>query len=219
MLFFSGEFHLNVNVAQLALFRRSGGVAHEVRAAVVFREGDDFTNGFRITDHHDQTVQAQSQAAVWGCSEAEGVQDVPELFASLFFRDAEGLEHGGLQVAFMDSDRAAAEFRAVEYHVVSLGAEVGGEFSLEQFFFVFLDGTGERMMDGRPALFFLIPAEQRAVLLDLGDAPVAECRLLVDRNAAQEDRFSIETRGREILLNGKPILSSTRSSSDAISTA
>ena len=47
-----------------------------------------------------------------------------ELFAGLFLRDAERLEHGGLQVAFMDSDGAATQFRPVEHHVVSLGAQV-----------------------------------------------------------------------------------------------
>lgn len=72
-----------MNVAQLPLFRSGGGVAHQVRSAIVFRERDDFTDRFRVADHHDQAVQAQRKAAVGRSAEAEGVQDVAELFAGL----------------------------------------------------------------------------------------------------------------------------------------
>ena len=94
-------------------------------------------------------------------AEAESVQNVAELFAGLFFRDAERLEHGGLQVAFMDADGTASQLRAVEHHVVGLRAKVCGEFPAEQFLFVFLDGAGKGVVDGDPALLFLIPAHQR----------------------------------------------------------
>ena len=61
----------------------------------------------------------------------------------------------------VDTNGTAAKFDAIENNVVGLGAEFRTEFSLEEFFLVFLDRTRKGMVDGRPALFFFVPAEKR----------------------------------------------------------
>ena len=61
----------------------------------------------------------------------EGGEDVVKHVGLLFLRHAEGVEHGLLEVGLMDPDRAAAEFVAVENHVVGLGADVGVVAGLE----------------------------------------------------------------------------------------
>ena len=96
-----------------------------------------------------------------GSAEAEGFEEVGE--HDLFFLrgDAEGVEHGILEVALVDPDGAAAEFVAVEDDIVGEGsesAEGGGIAGLEPGL-VFGDGAGEGVVNGVP--LSLLPRRSR----------------------------------------------------------
>ena len=69
---------LNAEVAELAGVDGGGAVGHEVLAAVVFREGDDFADGVGSGEQHDEAVHAEGDAAVGRSSEPERVEDVAE---------------------------------------------------------------------------------------------------------------------------------------------
>ena len=80
----------------------------------------------------------------------------------LFFADAEHLEHLRLQIALVDPDAAAAEFHAVEHHVVGYRADLAEFAGFEQRD-VFGLRAREGMMDGDPVVFLRVESEQRKI--------------------------------------------------------
>ena len=83
----------------------------------------------------------------------EGLQQEAELIVRPLRRKAQDLEHLGLHVALMDTDRAAAHLHAVEYDIVSLGAHPArvGVNILQ----ILVHGHGEGMVHGHEAAFLL----------------------------------------------------------------
>ena len=94
----------------------------------------------------------------------------PNSACGFLLADAEGLEHGGLEVGLVDPDRAAAEFVAVEDDVVGLGAESVASSPASQLLLVLGQRAGEGVVDGGPAAFLLVEGEQR----ELGDPEEVE---------------------------------------------
>ncbi|MNS96303.1 hypothetical protein D3C72_1305950 [compost metagenome] len=89
------------------------------------------------------------------------VEQEAELGTGLFGTDAEQLEHRALHVGAVDTDRTAADFIAVEHHVVAarngrlcIGAQLGDVVHRRR---------GEGVMQGDVALRFLVPLEHREV--------------------------------------------------------
>ena len=56
----------------------------------------------------------------------EGVKQEAELLLRRFLSKAEGFEHTVLQVTVVDTQRAAAQFHAVEHDIVGLGTYLAG---------------------------------------------------------------------------------------------
>ena len=137
-------------------------MGHEVDAAVIFGEGDDFPDAFGAAQEHDEAVESEGDAAVGRSAEAEGFEEVPELVLLFFLTDAEDGEEFGLELFFVDSDGAAAEFDPVEDDVVGDGAHFGVVAGFEEGQ-VFGFGPGEGVMDGDPGLVFRAELEQREV--------------------------------------------------------
>jgi hypothetical protein len=157
LLFFPGA--LDVQLAQGLEVNIGGAVGHEVAGLVVFREGDDFADAFLSADQHGDAVEAEGEATVWRSTEFEGFKDVAKLQFLLLWRHAEDAEHFGLEVAFVDSDGAAAEFVAIEDHVVGFSANFAVFTCIEQRH-VFGLRTSEGVMHGDPTLIFRAIGEQ-----------------------------------------------------------
>ena len=82
-----------------------------------------------------------------------------ELLLLLFGSHAEDVEHPRLQIALVNSDRAAAKLHAIEDNVVRFSADLG-ELSGFKFRDVVCFWPGERMMDGIPFLFRGVESQQ-----------------------------------------------------------
>ena len=144
-----------MEVAELAGFDSRRAVGHEVLAAVVFREGDDVADRLGSGQEHDDAVETEGDAAVRRSTEAKGIEDVAEEIGLFLRGDTEGVEHVALEIAFVDSEAAAAEFDAVENDVVGDGAEgrevgAGGGELLD----VVGMRAGEGVVDGVPLVIF-----------------------------------------------------------------
>ena len=89
------------------------------------------------------------------------VQQEAELLAGFLGADLQRAEHLALHFLAVDTDRAAADFPAVQHHVVGLGeglARIGFEEVL-----VAVLGAGERVMGSGVATVFLVVFEHREV--------------------------------------------------------
>ena len=96
-----------------------------------------------------------------GCAVLEGVHQEAETLLRLFRREAQQLEHLGLQFRVVDTDRAAADLGAVADEVVGVGPHATGV--AVQVLYVFELGRGERMVHGVVTLGLVVPLEQREV--------------------------------------------------------
>src|SRR5204863_3343965 len=82
---------------------------------------------------------------------------------SILRADAERLEHFLLQLRLMDSHAAATDLNAVENNVVSFRTDLGKFVRIVQERKVLRFGSGERMMDRIPFIFFRAPLHQRKI--------------------------------------------------------
>ena len=96
-----------------------------------------------------------------GRAELEGVHQEAEAHLSLFGREAQHLEHFGLQFRVVDTDRTAADLGAVADEVVGVGAYAAGV--AVYILYVLQLGRGEGMVHGVIALRLVVPLEEREV--------------------------------------------------------
>ena len=152
---------LQIQLVELRLVDVARGVEHHVAAGVVLREGDVVADRLRAAEQRAQTVETERKAAVRGRSVLEGVHQEAETLLRLFRREAQQLEHLGLQFRVVDTDRAAADLGAVADEVVGVGPHATGV--VVQVLYVFELGRGERMVHGVVTLGLVVPLEQREV--------------------------------------------------------
>ena len=112
-------------------------------------------------EQHHQPVEPDRDAAVRRRAEAEGVEQEAEPLARFRRRDPHDAEHPLLQLAVVDSDRAARELDAVEHDVVGERAR-RPRIAVEQRHIVGVR-MGERMMHGAEPALVRAPLEQRKV--------------------------------------------------------
>lgn len=157
-LFLGGEFVRDAELVELFGIDGRRGFGHEIGGFIRLWEGDDVAQRVGACEQHDHAVEPERQAAVWRGAEREGVEEEAEFGASFFVADAECAEDFLLNVYIMDTDRAAAQFDAVEDEVVGLcvdlpeiaafeGGPIAGAWARE------------RVMHGVPAVIFIAPLE------------------------------------------------------------
>ena len=105
---------MQIRLVELRLVDVARGVEHHVAAGVVLREGDLVAHRLRAAEQRAQTVETERKAAVRGRAVLEGVHQEAETLLRLFRREAQQLEHLGLQFRIVDTDRAAADLGAVQ---------------------------------------------------------------------------------------------------------
>lgn len=152
---------LQAKFVELRLVDIARCVEHHVAAVVVFREGDVVADRLRTSEERAEPVETEGQTAVRGCAVLEGVHQEAETLLRLFRREAQQLEHLGLQFRVVDTDRAAADLGAVTDEVVGVGPHATGV--AVQVLYVFELGRGERMVHGVVTLGLVVPLEQREV--------------------------------------------------------
>ncbi len=104
----------------------------------------------------------------WGGAVGKSVEQETETLAGLLAADAQQVEDAGLDEGIMDTDRAAAGFRAVDHQVVGLRAAFAGIGGQQP---QVLSSRGrERMVHGGPSLLFFVPGEHWK-LDDPGEVP------------------------------------------------
>ena len=113
---------LQIQLVELRLVDVARGVEHHVAAGVVLREGDVVADRLRAAEQRAQTVETERKAAVRGRSVLEGVHQEAEALLRLLGREAQQFEHLLLQLRVVDTDRTAADLRAVADEVVGVGA-------------------------------------------------------------------------------------------------
>ena len=122
-------------------------------------EGDDLAQRIGAGEQHGQAVEAQRDAAVRRGAVGQGFQQEAELLLGFGLADAEQRKDFFLHVGAVDTDAAAAEFHAVEHHVVGERARLG-RVGVEQRQ-VGVVGRGERVVFGNVAPFVRVVFDQR----------------------------------------------------------
>src|SRR5438270_10538186 len=100
---------------------------------------------------------------MWRCAQAQRAEQMTEHRLSILRTDAECFEHFLLQLWLMDSHAAAADLHAVEHDVVSFRTDLGKFVPIVHERKVLGFGSGERMMDRIPFIFFRAPLHQRKI--------------------------------------------------------
>lgn len=113
-----GGFEAQAQFVQLGLGGVGRGVGQHAGRLLGFGKGDDVADGVLAAQEHHQTVEAEGQAAVGWCAGLQGVQQEAEFVLVLLGFHAQGVEDPGLQGLVVDTDAAAADFKAVEHQVV-----------------------------------------------------------------------------------------------------
>src|SRR5450432_1874808 len=142
----------DTQLTQGTLGNRRGGVAHEVCTAGGLGERDHVADGSFAGKNHHQAVEAQSDSAVRRGAVFQGIQQKAEAAAGFFVGHAERGEDLGLHIAAVNTNRAGAEFHAVQHQVIRAGAAAGRvRGQLAQILVVY---RREGMVRGVPALVF-----------------------------------------------------------------
>ena len=97
----------------------AGSFGHEVGAALGLGEGDHVSDIVSTHEQHDESIQAEGNAAVGGGTLTERIEKETELHTHVFFFKAEYTEYCVLHLGVVDTDRAAADLGAVEDHVIA----------------------------------------------------------------------------------------------------
>src|SRR5476649_763443 len=147
--------------AQGALGDCRGGVAHQVSAAGGFGERDHVADGRFACQKHHQAVEAQGDSSVRRGAVFQGIQQEAEAAAGFVVGHAERGEDLRLHIAAVNTNRAGAEFHAVQHDVIGAGAAAGrvrGQFAQ-----ILVMHRREGMVRGVPALLFVVPFEHGEV--------------------------------------------------------
>ena len=95
-------------------------------------EGDHLADGILASHQRADAVETEGDAAVRRAAVAQRLQQETEAALRIFFRNAQQFEYDLLHFRAVDTDRAAADFGAVEHHVI--GPRQGiGRIGLERF--------------------------------------------------------------------------------------
>src|SRR5262249_55443035 len=111
--------------------------------------------------NHHHSVQTEGNSAMRRGSVLQRFEEKPKLFAGFILAEAQTFEYPRLYVVPMDSDGSAADFSPIQDKIVRFGAHAFRR-ALQQVE-IFIDGSGERMMAGNPAVLIGIELEQRKV--------------------------------------------------------
>src|SRR5205823_7484440 len=107
----------------------------------------------------DETVDAGGDAAVGRRAVAECLDEMAEALLDVGFCVAQEGEDALLELGLVDANAAARQLDAVADEVVGARAHApGGLFQQGQ---VFWRGRRERVMAAVPAIFLLVPVEER----------------------------------------------------------
>ena len=156
-----GHSRADVELTELLFINHAGSLAHDICSALVLRESNDIADRFPLGHQHHQTVKAEGQAAMGRRAILESVHHEAKLGVSLFLGQAQSLEDLLLQVSVVDTEAAAADFHAVEHHVVGICLDTARV--AEEILDILVTGRSERMVHSLPALLFLAVLEHGEV--------------------------------------------------------
>src|SRR6266542_68950 len=112
--FIISSFWSESQLLELACVDRRRSVGHQVAGALVLREGDHVADVRRSRQHHRQTVQAQSDAAVRWSALAQRVQQEAEAPPRFVLAHAQHGEDTLLHPRVVDTDTPAADLATIE---------------------------------------------------------------------------------------------------------
>src|SRR5204863_5844587 len=87
-----------------------------------FGKCNDVTNGRVPRQDHHQSIKSERDASVRRRTELERFEKEAEFVASFLRGESENVEDPRLNVASMDSDRAAADLGSIQHEIISLSA-------------------------------------------------------------------------------------------------
>src|SRR5882724_327320 len=117
--------NLQVQLRQLLFINRAGRIDHQVLRRSSFRKSHHVADIFRGYEHHHCALDARSDAAMGWRPVSQRVEKETKTRPGRLFTHAECFEDDRLDVATMNSDRAAGDFDAVDDCVISFRAQSG----------------------------------------------------------------------------------------------
>src|SRR5205809_2713599 len=102
-----------MQLRQLFRIDFAGRVDHQILRGSSFRKGHHVANVLGWYQHHHRALYSRSNAAVRWRTVGERVEEETKARARRLLRHTERLEHNGLHIAAVNSDRAARNFDAV----------------------------------------------------------------------------------------------------------
>src|SRR5690242_9383014 len=146
---------------QLPLRNRRRRLAHQVGPLRGLREWNHFTDGILAGEDHHQTVEAERNPSVRWCAILQGFKQKAEPPFGFVFAESERRKNLRLYVAAMNTDRAGAQFDAIQHQVVGFRAAMGGvAFELVE---VVVMDRRERMVSRYPSVILVVPLKHRKI--------------------------------------------------------
>ena len=120
---FSTLFQFQSQFIQLLLIYQPRCFTDHALCVLIFRESDDFTDGFFTCQQHYKTIQSICQTAVWRCTVFKCLYQEAEFFIDSRLIHIKSAEHIFLHFLIMDTDASAAQLNAVVTDVIEGVAE------------------------------------------------------------------------------------------------
>src|SRR5690606_13012627 len=149
--------NFQVQFLQLCFVYGGRSVDHHITSGIVFRKCYKIPNSFLSAQNCYQTVQTKSESTMRRCAVLKRVQEKAKLLLCLVCCKSEVFKHYTLCFLIVDTDRATANFIAVEYKVICICANFArvGIQKMHVFFF----WRGERMVHRMITACFVIPLQ------------------------------------------------------------
>ena len=149
---------LNREFVELLLRDFRWRTRHQVARLRRLRERDAVADIVNARKEHDDAIQTERESPVRRSAELQRVDEETELLARLFARHSEQAENFVLNLGVVNTDRAAARFKAVKHEVVRLRANRADRFVVAvEFRKIFDEGSREGMVLRNPTILFFVP--------------------------------------------------------------
>src|SRR5690606_27928029 len=109
--------NLQTQFLQLCLVYVGRSVDHYITSGIVFRKCYKIPNSFLSAQNRYQTVQTKNESTMRRCAVLKRIQKKAKLLMCLVCCKSEVFKHKTLCFLIVDTDRATANFIAVEYKV------------------------------------------------------------------------------------------------------
>ena len=114
-----------IEFLQLRGIDLAGSVSQQALSPLSFWKRNHITYIVRICQQHHEPIESERDTAVGRRSILKGFEEKSEPLLGLLFGYLQEIEHLGLDLRIVNTNRAASDLLTVDHQVIGLGADVG----------------------------------------------------------------------------------------------